>query len=206
MDTQVFSRFFALLTLAADGLALGLLALALASRVSDRASNAWEATRDFLGEHALSLAWLIALTATLGSLYYSEVAHYIPCKLCWYQRIAMYPLAIVLGIAALRRDLGIRRYVLPMVGVGAAISTWHYLLEHFPSLSGSASCDPSAPCTVRWVWEFDFISIPFMALGGFASIAALLLTARQPQPLEEGGQDEHDIEDGSRREPVGAST
>ena len=205
MDTQLFSRFFALLTLAADGLALGLLALALASRVSDRASDAWETTRDFLGEYALSLAWLIALTATLGSLYYSEVANYVPCKLCWYQRIAMYPLAIVLGIAALRRDLGVRRYVLPVVGVGAAISVWHYLLEHFPNLSGSASCDPAAPCTVRWVWEFGFISIPFMALGGFASIAALLLAARQPQPLEGGDRDEHGIEDGSRREPVGAS-
>ena len=205
MDTQVFSRFFALLTLAADGVVLGLLALALGARVSRRASDAWETTRDFLGEHALSLAWLIALTATLGSLYYSEVAHYVPCKLCWYQRIAMYPLAIVLGIAALRRDLDVRRYVVPVAAVGAAISIWHYLLEHFPSMSGSASCDPAAPCTVRWVWEFDFISIPFMALGGFASIATLLLAARQREPLEGGDRDEHGIEDGSRREQVGAS-
>ena len=204
MDTQVFSRFFALLTLAADVLAFGLLALALASRVSARASDLWEGTRDLLGVHALSLAWLIATTATLGSLYYSEVANFVPCKLCWYQRIAMYPLALVLGIAALRKDLNVRRYVLPLVGLGAGISIWHYLLEHFPSLSGSASCDPSAPCTVRWVWEFDFISIPFMALGGFVAIAALLLSARQPDNTE-GGDDEHHIENSARREPVGAS-
>jgi disulfide bond formation protein DsbB len=205
VDTQAFSRFFALLTLAANLLAAGILILFLLARVSERFSDAWEDTRDFLGEQALFLAWLIALTATLGSLYYSEVANFLPCKLCWYQRIAMYPMSIVLGIAAWRRDLSVRVYVLPLVAVGGAISIWHTLIERFPDLAGSASCDPIAPCTVRWVWELGFISIPFMALGGFAAIAALLLAARPAQPGE-GGTDEHDIESRSRREPVGAAT
>lgn len=86
----------------------------------------------------------------------------------------MYPLAIVLGIAAWRTDYQIRRYVLPLVSIGGLVSIYHYLIERFPSLSGSASCDPTAPCTTVWVWQFDFISIPFMALSGFAAIAILM--------------------------------
>lgn len=74
------------------------------------------------GEHGLLLAWLVALTSMLGSLYYSEVANFIPCKLCWYERIAMYPLAVVLVVATLKRDWAIRRYVLPIMAIGAAIS------------------------------------------------------------------------------------
>ena len=64
-----------------------------------------------------------------GSLYYSEVAHYTPCALCWYQRIAMYPLVLLLGIAAFRRDIGIRLYAIPLAAIGAVISAYHYLLE-----------------------------------------------------------------------------
>jgi disulfide bond formation protein DsbB len=129
--------------------------------------------RESLSHYALPLAWLVALTATLGSLYYSEVANFIPCKLCWYQRIAMYPLAVILGIAALKRDVSVRLYALPLVTVGGAVSIYHYLVERFPDLAGSM-CDPAAPCSFLWVWEFHFISIPFQALSGFVLIGALM--------------------------------
>lgn len=158
---------------------IGSIGLMVAARFSHRAATISVGIRDSYGEYALFLAWLVALTATLGSLYYSEVANFTPCKLCWYQRIAMYPMSIILGIAAFTRDVRIRRYSLPIVSIGAAISAYHYLLHRFPSLESGASCDPVAPCTVTWVWEFHFISIPFMALSGFAAIAVLLLWAKK---------------------------
>ena len=123
-----------------------------------------------IGPSALWLAWGVALVCTLGSLYFSEVAHFVPCKLCWYQRICMYPLVVMLGVAAWRQRIEIARATLPLVAIGAAISTYHYLLERFPSMESAASCDPSAPCTLVWVWRFHYLSIPAMALSGFALI------------------------------------
>ncbi|HET7483664.1 MAG TPA: disulfide oxidoreductase [Actinomycetota bacterium] len=190
-----YRRFFALLTVAADLAAIVAVGWWVASKVSRRARASWLELRQHVADHALPLAFLVALICTLGSLYYSEVAHFIPCKLCWYQRIAMYPLTVILGIAAMRRDLQIRRYVIPIVALGSVISTYHYVIERFPNLAGG-SCDPSAPCTVTWVWEFRFISIPFMALGGFALIATLLLTA-SPSISEEGEEFIDDDEDAS---------
>lgn len=131
------------------------------------------------GPSALVLAFAVALVSTAGSLYLSEVAHFVPCKLCWYQRIAMYPLAPVLGLAALRRDARVWPYALLVGLVGAGLSTYHVLLERFPSLSGSATCDPSNPCTIRWVERFGYLTIPAMALSGFLLIAVLLLAARR---------------------------
>lgn len=135
---------------------------------------------DDLAATALPLAAVIAATAMLGSLYFSEVMQFTPCKLCWYQRIAMYPLAPMLGIAAVRNDLGIRLYAWVLVASGAVISLYHYVLQWMPDL-GSTSCSLDAPCTAVWVREFGFVSIPFMALSGFLAIAALLsIAARTP--------------------------
>jgi disulfide bond formation protein DsbB len=166
--------FFGLLTIGAGLIFAGSVAILIWGRLSVRGREAIDRLRSSVGNGGLQLAWSVALVATLGSLYYSEVANYTPCKLCWFQRIAMYPQSIVLGIAAFRNDHSIRRYALPIVSIGAAISLYHYLLQRFPSLASSGSCDPTAPCTTTWVWQFHFISIPFMALSGFAAIAILL--------------------------------
>jgi disulfide bond formation protein DsbB len=117
------------------------------------------------------------------------VANFVPCKLCWFQRIAMYPLAVILGVAAFKKDHSVLRYAVPVAAIGASISTYHYLLERFPQMAWSASCDPTAPCTVVWIWQFHFISIPFMAPSGFAAIVALLLWARPISKQERA--DEH---------------
>jgi disulfide bond formation protein DsbB len=185
MDTTVvMSRFFALLTIAANLLVLGAIVLLVAARRSPAAARLKADIRELLRTYALPFAWLVALTATIGSLYYSEVANFVPCKLCWYQRIAMYPLVVILGIAAIRRDVHVRRYVVPVVGIGAAIAIFHYYLQRFPE-STTGSCDPTAPCTSTWVWQFNFVSIPFMALSAFALIATLLLMAPgHPEPSE----------------------
>ncbi len=123
---------------------------------------------------ALPLAAMVAVVSTLGSLYYSEVAHFVPCRLCWFQRIAMYPMAVVLPIAAIRRDIGIRVYMIAFPVVGLGISIYHYLVQHVPSLQGGSSCDPTAPCSAIYVETFDFVTIPFMAGSGFLLIATLL--------------------------------
>ncbi len=166
MDTATWTTFFAILALAANG---GVVALAAGGR---RAGAGWADVRS----NALWLAWLVALTATLGSLYYSEVAGFEPCRLCWYQRIAMYPLVVVLGVAAWRRDAGVRRYGLPLAIIGGAIAAFHYAVQRFPDLDAGV-CAVGSPCAAVWVERFGFVTIPYMALSGFTLIAALLLVA-----------------------------
>lgn len=168
------NAYFALLTILALLILLGCLVIIAWAHTSAAGARSMGRLRLSVENHGLWLAWAIAAIATAGSLYYSEIAHFVPCKLCWFQRIAMYPLSVILLIAAWRRDHGIRIYVTPVVVIGALISIYHYLIERFPSWSGTASCDPTAPCTTVWVWEFGFISIPFMALSGFAAIAVLM--------------------------------
>lgn len=187
------SRFFALLTVLADAFVVASVVLLVAGRRSVRARTAMAAARSFFGGHGLAWAAAVALTATLGSLYLSEVANFVPCKLCWYQRIAMYPLVPILGVAAVKKDPGVIRYAAPLAAIGAAISVYHYTIERFPSLSSSASCDPVAPCTTVWIWQLHFISIPFMALSGFAAIVALLLWAQPASAPKEASTDGNDI-------------
>ena len=112
-----------------------------------------------------------------GSLYFSDVAHFTRCRLCWYQRIAMYPLAVILPIAAARGDGFVRRYVAPLAGIGAVIASYHILVERFPSLETRA-CDPLNPCSLMWVKRLGYITIPTMALTGFAAILVLLSVRR----------------------------
>lgn len=117
------------------------------------------------------LSFAIAAIAVSGSLYYSEVAHFVPCTLCWYQRIAMYPLAIVLLVAAVTRDQRPARYIVPIAAAGLLVSLYHYQLELFPEQA--TVCTSGVPCSFRYVEEFGFISIPFMAGVAFISILAL---------------------------------
>jgi disulfide bond formation protein DsbB len=117
-----------------------------------------------------------------GSLYFSEVADFIPCTLCWYQRIAMYPLALILAIAAFRGDRGVRFYVVPLASIGAAISTYHYVIEWVPEAE-TGVCSATIPCSVQWFDPvFGFVSLPFMAFCGFALIMSLV-TLRPQETL-----------------------
>lgn len=119
------------------------------------------------------LTLAVGMVATLGSLYFSEVANYVPCRLCWFQRIAMYPIALVALVALIRRDRGARWYLIPMAGIGLVISGYHYLIER-GLLADSGSCLAIGPsCADIWFEEFGFVTLAFMALAGFAAVLAL---------------------------------
>jgi disulfide bond formation protein DsbB len=124
---------------------------------------------------ALPLAFLVSLTATAGSLWFSEAVGFIPCKLCWYQRIAVFPLPLLLGAMMLHRDLRVARYVLPVTLVGAMVSLYHWLVERVPALSGSTSCAVDVPCSVPWFTEFGFVTLAWMALSTLTFVAVAIL-------------------------------
>jgi disulfide bond formation protein DsbB len=158
--------FFTLLTLAAN---LGLLAVLVAA-----ATGRGPALRRSFPQGATVVALAVAVVATAGSLYYSEIARFTPCQLCWYQRVAMYPLVPILGVALWRRDAAVRSYALPLAGIGAVIAAYHYQLEWFPG-QAAVACSVGVPCSVPWFRELGFVSLPYMALSGFLLIAVLLL-------------------------------
>ncbi|GAB4428941.1 MAG: hypothetical protein OHK0015_12310 [Chloroflexi bacterium OHK40] len=136
-----------------------------------------------LGRLSRYVALLAAWLATGGSLFFSEVLGWMPCTLCWYQRILMYPLSITLAVGILRRDDGLHRYVLPFSLTGAGVSLYHYLLiktDWFPP----PPCRAGVPCTVDYLDIFGFINIPFMALTAFLIISLMMVVSRFA-PFEE---------------------
>jgi disulfide bond formation protein DsbB len=181
--TETMSLFYALLTVVANAAVVGALVLVGGARRSSALAGVIERVRAQLALHGTWMAWIVAVVAMTGSLFYSEVANFPPCTLCWYQRIAMYPLVAILYVGAALRHRSVRLYALPLVLVGGTISSYHYLLERFPNI-GSSACEVTNPCTVLWVWRFHYISIPFMALSAFALILTLLLLTPRPEPTD----------------------
>ncbi len=159
--------FFGLLALVALAGGVGLIVLRILPWPAGRRLGA------AVAESSTWLAWLVAAVATAGSLYFSEVANYTPCRLCWYQRICMYPLALILLVGAILRDRRIAWYGVPLAAIGIVISSYHYLIEWYPQLEAT-ECDPTAPCTLVWFRRFGFVTLPFMAGCGFFAIIALL--------------------------------
>lgn len=121
-------------------------------------------------ENILFIAWAASIIAMFGSLFFSEIKHYEPCTLCWYQRIIMYPFTILIGIALIKKDYWISFYTMILSGIGIAISTYHYLLQKVPLLSDHAASCGRIPCTGQYINWFGFITIPFLALTAFIII------------------------------------
>ena len=177
MNVNTVSTFLATGTVLIAAGVTALLVLRLAASQITAAHGLLQRVRGGFTDYGLWLAWIMSGTAMLGSLYYSQIAHFIPCEYCWYQRIAMYPLAIILGIAAFRNDNAVRRYVYPIAIIGGLISGYHYLIQRVPDLA-AGTCSSTIPCTAALVWKFDFVSIPFMALVSFAAIITVLALDR----------------------------
>ncbi|HOU40348.1 MAG TPA: disulfide bond formation protein B [Promineifilum sp.] len=135
----------------------------------------------------LFVAWLIALLATAGALFLGEVMGMVPCVLCWYQRILMYPLAVVTLVGALKHDEYLPTYVLPLSITGILVSGYHVLLEKgvFPP---STTCAADVPCNISYVNYFGFITIAVMALTAFVLITAIMIATRSAYRRDVSGQ------------------
>lgn len=129
----------------------------------------------FLANYASQLAFGPAIAALLGSLYFSEIRGFVPCELCWFQRILMYPIVALLVVGILNDDWMLPRYVLPLSLTGICVSTYHYLLQ--THVIGSSICSAGVSCASRYINVFGFITIPFLALIAFLLISILMLGA-----------------------------
>ena len=176
IDSRMIT-FLSLLALLCVAFLVVVVPISLWSLIRGRVPESLQPMRDALGQTALWMAFAVAAVTTFGSLWLSEAEKLPPCILCWYQRIAMYPNAVILLVAAIRRDAAVKWYTLPLVLIGASISTWHYLLERFPG-SVPKMCTDEVPCETPWIWKYHFLSIPGMAWIAFLTIAVLVLLAR----------------------------
>lgn len=185
--TDAVSTAFAAAAIVIQALLAVVLIVAIAAIWSQGARRLLTEARDTLTGSELWIAWGFALVATLGSLFFSEVSQFIPCRLCWFQRIGMYPLAAILLIAAVRRDYrGGALYGLPLAVFGAIVATYHIYIEYHPEAE-TASCKIGAPCATKWIDKLGYITIPTLALTAFLAIIVLLSVAlsrsRSQQPV-----------------------
>ncbi|KAA0547387.1 disulfide bond formation protein B [Bacillus sp. BGMRC 2118] len=119
------------------------------------------------------MAWAVSVIATFGSLYFSEILKFIPCELCWYQRIFMYPLVVIMGMAVVRKEYHLSKYVLPLSIIGGCISLYHYLIQKVSFLGENSISCGQVPCTGEYINWLGFITIPFLALTAFTVITVL---------------------------------
>ena len=117
----------------------------------------------------LAVGTLVAAVATLGSLYFSDVAGFVPCDLCWYQRILMYPLVVVFGVAAVESRAGVWRTALPLSGLGVVVSAYHTVIQ----LTPETTCTVGGGCTAIYWRGLGVFTIPRLALVAFLLLAAL---------------------------------
>lgn len=128
-----------------------------------------------LKENAIYIAFLQSWLATLGSLYFSEIKGLVPCQFCWYQRIFMYPLALIFAIAIIRKDKNVAYYALPLSIIGALIAMYHYLIQ-WTSLRdiNPVSCSLVSECSQKQIVYLGFITIPFFSFVAFVIISILM--------------------------------
>ena len=179
---ETVERFYGILAVVAIGVLVIVGGLRFLAIGSDRALDAYAALARIVQPRAMAIAWAVAALATAGSLYFSEVAGFTPCTLCWYQRIAMYPMVVLLGVAAIRRVRSVTGAP-ALAAIGAGIAAYHVALEWVPSLDTGA-CALTAPCTFVWFRVFGVFSLPTLALIAFLLILAMLLI-RDPDAAEE---------------------
>lgn len=183
MSVDTVSLFLALLAVVAEVATATAVVLAVGGRFSPKLGALGRQALEAVGPSALSMAFVVATVCMLGSLYFSEVAHFPPCHLCWLQRFCMYPLVPILGFAAWRSEGRIRPFAAALAAIGAVIATYHVLLERNPQWESSV-CDPKNPCTLIWVERLGYLTIPAMALSGFLLILTLLAVSRAGERSE----------------------
>ncbi len=171
---ELFTNILSLLTVGGGILAVFLM-LALAQKFLGNPTGIFQPLLVFATKHTLLFSFLIALTGTASSLFYSEIAGFAPCVLCWWQRIFLYPLTVILGIALAKKDEKITDYVAGLSAVGAAIAAYHSYLQFGGSPLVPCGASGAVSCAQRYFLAYGYVTIPTMALTAFVLIALLML-------------------------------
>lgn len=175
------------MAIAVDVLAYGTLALNIGlvlslfvylyNRFSEEGLNRFDTysrLTGFIQKYALELAFLQASIATTGSLYMSNILQWTPCRLCWFQRIFMYPLVILLGVSLLFNSRDIKDYVIPMTLVGIPIAAYHFITQRVEQFHAAGCSITQVSCATEYTFHFGYITIPTMALTAFLVILVLM--------------------------------
>ncbi|MBI4087415.1 MAG: disulfide bond formation protein B [Candidatus Liptonbacteria bacterium] len=173
---QVATNIFSFFTLLADILIVAIILAILTKRFG---VNQYLPKRflDFFGVNALVLSFIAALVGTASSLFYSEIAGFAPCVLCWWQRIFLYPQVFILGAALWRKEMNVLVYTLPLSIIGGLIAMYHSYLQ-FGGLP-LVPCPATGPsCAQVYFVEYGYVTIPMMALTAFALLIVLSLARR----------------------------
>ena len=162
--------FWSVLTVIANILSVGLIIALVVPKFRENVFSR------FFSDNGMLVALVVAFLATAGSLIYSDVIGYEPCKLCWFQRIFMYPQVIILGMALVRKDMGVKIYSLVLSVIGAAIALFHYVgqLGWNPFGLECLAVGYSASCSKNFVLSLGYVTIPMMALSAFILMALTL--------------------------------
>jgi len=176
------SSFYAYLTVVAGGLSILIILLGLEKRFIKKLNL--KKFFDHIDKKVLVIGFVVSLLAVLGSLFYSEIAHYEPCKLCWFQRIFMYPLPLLFGLAFIKKERSILPYALMMSILGGLIALYQYFLQvHtilFPNIEISTPCSVvgySPSCTQYFTLQLGYVTIPMMAFSAFLLITVALIVS-----------------------------
>ncbi len=136
--------------------------------------NDFQATQD-RGWLLVFIAWMVASVSTLGALFLGEVMGYTPCVLCWYQRIGMFPLVLILAAGLFPFDRGVVRYALPLALVGWLLAVFHWAVASGLVPERATPCSQGVPCSVEQISWFGFLTLPLLSVLAFSAIIALLL-------------------------------
>jgi disulfide bond formation protein DsbB len=131
----------------------------------------------------LFLGWLIAAVSTLGSFFFSNVMEFAPCVLCWYQRICLFPLVIILARGLFPFDRSVIKYAIPLTGVGWLLAAYHSLLHAKILPSGMHPCGKGISCTQEYIELFGFVSIPLLSLLSFTTLLSVLIVLKRRSPV-----------------------
>lgn len=121
------------------------------------------------------IAWMVASVSTLGALFLGEVMGYTPCVLCWYQRIGMFPLVLILAAGLFPFDRGVVRYALPLALAGWLLAVFHWAVASGLVPERATPCSQGVPCSVEQISWFGFLTLPMLSVLAFSAIIALLL-------------------------------
>ena len=136
--------------------------------------NDFQATQD-RGWLLVFIAWMVASVSTLGALFLGEVMGYTPCVLCWYQRIGMFPLVVILAAGLFPFDRKVVRYALPLALVGWLLAVFHWAVASGLVPESATPCSQGVPCSVEQISWFGFLTLPLLSVLAFSAIIALLL-------------------------------